>query len=103
MKRLMLYRGDTPTLNFQVYDESGQPMNLLDWQLFFSFKIGSHHVKKECDIYDPLAGKAQVTLSSEDTKEAGYTVCELEGRKEGVVYTFGQVLLCILEDVKDEF
>jgi len=101
MKRLMLYRGDTPTLEFTVKDLEGQPIDLTEWQVFFAVKIGETTVlERECEVWNPPEGKARVTLTASDTDAIGVGVGELEGRKNGEVRTFGQILVMFLEDVR---
>ena len=101
MKRIMLYRGDSATLEFTVKDLAGNVLDLTDWRVYFSMKIGEAIVSKECEVFNPLEGKARVILEPSDTDFIGTGLAELEGRKNGEVKTFGQFLIMFLEDVKE--
>jgi len=97
-----IYRGDTPTLEFTITDEDGNPVDLTGCTLYFAVKMDDEVIiNREALIIDPTKGLAQITLTAEETDHVGAALGELEGRySDGTITTFGQFIIEFLEDVR---
>ncbi len=97
-----IYRGDTPTLEFEFQDDAGNPLNLSGWTLYFAAKRndGQIFINKPMTITDPPAGKATVALTSTETDNVGRHLAEIEARKDSDVLTLAQGVLVIRGDIR---
>lgn len=100
---IVIYRGDTPTLEFTFSDvETGQPLNLSGWTLYFAAKKvdGTVFINKQMTITDPNSGKAQVALTEDETNNIGRHIAEVEARQDNDISTLAQGVLVIRSDVR---
>lgn len=98
-----VFRGDTPKIVFNfIHTRTGTPLDLSDWQLFFSAKTedGIFIVDKQMSVVAPLEGRASVTLNSKETGRAGRYIAEVEARRGDQILTLAQGFLVIQEDVR---
>jgi len=97
-----LYRGDTPTLEFTLRDEDGNPIDLTNCTVYFAVeKNETVIINKACTIIDTTAGQLKVTLTSSETDFTGEALAELEGRyTDGTITTFGQFTIIMREDIR---
>ncbi len=100
---IIIYRGDTPTLEFEFTDiETNTPINLSGWTLHFAAKRsdGTLIINKQMTIVDPLAGKATVALTSDETNHVGRHTAEVEARTNTDILTLAQGVLVIRGDIR---
>ena len=102
MNSIRIFRGDTPTLEFEILDDTGNVVDLTDYVVYFAVKKDDAIIiDKEASVFDPTVGLVRVTLTSEETNHIGFALGELEGRHiDGTITTFGQFLVRFLEDVR---
>jgi len=106
MEEIIIYRGDTPTLEASFTDEDDNPIDLTDATVYLACRkeevTGDLLFDKTCTIVDAPGGKVRVTLSSTETDYVGKGIGEFEARYvDGTILTLSQFITVFKEEVRD--
>jgi len=106
MEEIVIFRGDTPTLEASFMDEDGNPIDLTDATVYVACRketvMGDLLFNKTCTIVDAPKGRVRVKLTSTETEYVGKGIGEFEARYvDGTILTLSQFIIIFKEEVRD--
>jgi len=101
----IIYRGDTPTKEYQFLQEDGSPIDLSAATVYVAMrkhkKGGDLFINKATTIYAATEGKVRVTYTETETDFIGDAIAEFEARyADGTILTLGQIKVKFIEDIR---